>query len=59
MVNKDNAVQIKAVSFDGDGTLWDFEKIMRHSLKHVLVELSNNLKAEQSALLSIDKMIQI
>ena len=30
---------IRVVSFDGDGTLWDFEKVMRHSLSHALGEL--------------------
>jgi len=29
---------IKAISFDGDETLWDFEKVMRHPLNHVLEE---------------------
>jgi len=27
-----NIDTIKAISFDGDGTLWDFEKVMRQSL---------------------------
>jgi phosphoglycolate phosphatase-like HAD superfamily hydrolase len=30
---------IRAVSFDADGTLWDFQKVMRHSLHYVLKEL--------------------
>jgi phosphoglycolate phosphatase-like HAD superfamily hydrolase len=30
---------IRAISFDGDMTLWDFEKVMRHSLGLVLAEL--------------------
>jgi phosphoglycolate phosphatase-like HAD superfamily hydrolase len=30
---------VKAISFDGDGTLWDFERVMRHSLQFVLKEL--------------------
>src|ERR1700738_4170649 len=28
--------QIKAISFDGDNTLWDSKKVMRNSLAHVL-----------------------
>ena len=31
--------RIKAISFDGDMTLWDFEKVMRHSLSLALAEL--------------------
>ena len=27
---------IKAITFDGDGTLWDFKKVMDHSLRIVL-----------------------
>ena len=27
---------ITTISFDGDGTLWDFEKVMRHSLQYAL-----------------------
>lgn len=49
---------IKAISFDGDGTLWDFEKVMRHSLHHVLLELEQ-LDPQASVLLNVDKMIQI
>ncbi len=59
MLNRPIVTQIKALSFDGDGTLWDFEKVMRHSLQHVLIELKDHVTREQSALLSIEKMIQI
>jgi len=31
--------RIKAISFDGDATLRDFEKVMRYSLSIVLFEL--------------------
>ena len=31
--------KVKAISFDGDGTLWDFEAVMRQSLHYVLLEL--------------------
>jgi HAD superfamily hydrolase (TIGR01549 family) len=51
-------IGIKAISFDADGTLWDFEKVMRHSLFHVLVELKK-LDPEAADLLNIDKMIKI
>jgi len=29
---------IKAISFDGDMTLWDFEKVMRRSIEYALAE---------------------
>ena len=59
MFNKASAVRIKTISFDGNGTLRDFDKVMRHSLKHVLAELNNHITAGQSAQMSVEKMIQI
>ena len=50
---------IKAISFDGDMTLWDFEKVMRHSLGYALKELQKCLPGEASAHLTIDRMIEI
>lgn len=51
-------IGIKAISLDADGTLWDFEKAMRHSLLHVLKELK---KLDPGAVdtLDIDRMIKI
>lgn len=49
---------IRAISFDGDGTLWDFEKVMRHSLHQVLKELER-IDPEAAHLLDIDKMIEV
>ncbi len=49
---------ITAISFDGDGTLWDFDKVMRHSLRRALGEL-RRLDADAAAGLNIDRMIQI
>lgn len=49
---------INAISFDGDGTLWDFEKVMRHSLHHVLKELKK-LDPNAADMLGIEKMIKI
>ena len=51
-------IGVKAISFDADGTLWDFEIVMRHSLFHVLVELKK-LDPEAVDMLNIDKMIKI
>lgn len=51
--------QIKAISFDGDMTLWDFEKVMRHSLSLTLTELRRRVPGRASAGLTVDKMIEI
>jgi len=51
--------EIKAISFDGDMTLWDFQKVMRHSLAIVLSELRRRVPGRQTADLTIDKLIQI
>lgn len=48
---------ITAISFDGDGTLWDFEKVMQHSLRYVLQELKQ-IDPNAAALLDIETMIQ-
>lgn len=50
--------EIKAVSFDADRTLWDFEAVMRHSLRHALSELKR-IDPEAAALLDVPKMIEI
>ncbi len=49
---------IQAVSFDGDGTLWDFEKVMRQSLYHVLQDLEQ-VDPKAAAMLDTYKMIEI
>lgn len=51
--------QIRAISFDGDMTLWDFQKVMRHSLSFVLDELKYRVPGESVRDLTIDKMIEI
>ena len=51
--------QIKAISFDGDMTLWDFEKVMRNSLAHALDELREHVPGSKSADLTVDRMIEI
>jgi 2-haloalkanoic acid dehalogenase type II len=47
---------IKAISFDADGTLWDFQLVMRHSLGKVMEELEH-LDPQAAAALDIDRMI--
>jgi putative hydrolase of the HAD superfamily len=49
---------IKSVCFDLDGTLYDFQKVMRHSLKIALAELVRRIPGSKE-LLTVDKMIQI
>jgi putative hydrolase of the HAD superfamily len=49
---------IKAISFDGDGCLWDFDKVMRHSLHKVLTELQQ-IDPNAADKLDIEKMIEI
>jgi len=50
---------ITTISFDGDNTLWDFEKVMRHSLRCALDELRRLIPDRATAELTIDKMIEI
>lgn len=53
------AQTFKAISFDGDMTLWDFEEVMRHSLSVTLAELGRRVPGNASAGLTVDKMIEI
>lgn len=55
---KDRITSIKAISFDGDGTLWDFEKVMRHSLHHVIRELQK-IDVHTANKLTVEKMIEV
>jgi FMN hydrolase / 5-amino-6-(5-phospho-D-ribitylamino)uracil phosphatase len=47
---------IRAISFDGDGTLWDFEKVMRHSLECVIVGLAT-LDPPSARLLTVQSLV--
>lgn len=49
---------IKAVSFDADGTLWDFQQVMRNSIGKVMEELEQR-DPLVATVLDIDKMIAI
>ncbi|MFI5269168.1 MAG: hypothetical protein ACHQ7M_17475 [Chloroflexota bacterium] len=49
-------LRIRAISFDGDGTLWDFQQVMRHALRCALSELRAAAPGP-SAALTIDAMI--
>ena len=50
---------ISVISFDGDMTLWDFLKVMRHSLEHTLTELQKHVPTQRALQLTIDEMIYI
>lgn len=52
-------MEISAVSFDGDMTLWDLWKVMRHSLKYTLAELQKQVPTQRVLELTIDEMIVI
>ena len=49
---------IRAISFDADDTLWDFHKVMRHSLKCALEELIKPRPKARDKL-TIEAMIRI
>ncbi len=51
--------QIKAISFDGDMTLWDFEAVMRHSLAYALQMLRTRVPGPASEAMTIDRMIAL
>ena len=51
-------MKIKSVCFDLDNTLYDFQKVMKHSLKIVLAELTRKIP-ECRGKVSINTMIQI
>ena len=59
MTRTEQLRRIKAISFDGDMTLWDFQKVMRHSLGHALKALRDRLPWPASDELTIEKMIEI
>lgn len=53
------SLNISVVSFDGDMTLWDFLKVMRHSLTHTLTALQKQVPTQRALELTIDEMIAI
>ena len=50
---------IKVISFDGDMTLWDFNRVMRNSLSVALREIQRRVTNPASTDLTIDTMIEI
>ena len=41
-------MNISVISFDGDMTLWDFYKVMRHSLQQTLAELQRQVPTQRA-----------
>lgn len=52
-------LRIRAISFDGDMTLWDFDTAMRRALSHALTELRAKFPGKRTAELSVDCLIAI
>lgn len=50
---------VRAVSFDGDDTLWDFDIVLRRALDVVLEELRRRHPGPATAALTVDEMISI
>ena len=55
----DRLRRIRAISFDADMTLWDFQAVMRHSLGYAMAELRARLPESLHIDLTIDRMIEI
>ena len=51
--------RFRAVSFDGDGTLWDFDKVMRRALQAVLDELARIAGPSRTRGLTVDALKEI
>lgn len=50
---------IRAISFDGDGTLWDFQSVMKSALESTLHQLRLIVANDAAQHLTIQKMIEI
>ena len=55
----DRWLDIRAVSLDGDATLWDFERVMHHSLGYALAELRRRRPSPATDELTIERLIAI
>ena len=51
--------KIKTISFDGDGTLWDFESVMQSALELTLKHLRLLVENDQAQQLTVQKMVDI
>lgn len=53
-----DAARISAISFDADGTLWDFDRVMRRALRLTLDELAR-IDPDLGDALTVDGMIAV
>jgi len=51
--------KIEVISFDGDETLWNFQKVMRHALSVALEELRRRAPMDASADLTVERAISV
>ncbi len=58
-MSENSPAMITTLSFDGDNTLWDFEKLMRHSLECVRAELVKHTDPQTMQKLTVDRLIEI
>lgn len=59
MDTRADLADITTLSFDGDGTLWDFLGAMRAALEQVLVEISRLVPGERASHLTVGDLITI
>ena len=59
MTRQADLSRVKAISFDGDMTLWDFEAVMRYSLGYTLALLRTRVPGRASEAMTIDRMIAL
>lgn len=53
------SVSLKVLSFDGDGTLWDFEAVMREALASALTELRRLCDSPRAKSICVDEAVAI
>lgn len=49
--------EFRAISFDADGTLWDFNHVMRQALERTLTELQRLVAGSAASALTIDQLV--
>ena len=52
-------VEVRTISFDGDGTLWDFRSVMRKALELTLQQLRLMVANDEAKRLTVQNMIEI
>lgn len=49
--------EICAISFDADGTLWDFDRVMRQAMERTLAELQRLVPGAAASALTVDQLV--